>query len=427
MVVRRRKATGMAQDLPYQDDAENRKSGGNRMTVSAKQYSGNPLQWLRSWLSQERTGNVRQPVADYAGLALELSACRNEQELMPLLASLQQRLRQIFFDCSEADSALLLPLSSSEQDGNLQLLSNSGLSPALQQTLLSQAQQAGRRISAGQPAATLRLANGSAQGAALLLPLNCAGHSGWLLLNFRGLHPTSERVSQLTSALRQALTQGLGIYLRHRQAVQQAVRDERAAQAAELHDSLAQVLGYLRMRTARLQSLCHSELCVNGQPVQEYADDLATQTLLAYRQVRELISTSRLRLREETLDHAIAAAIAEMEQHSAIVFELDNRCPQLQLSQPQLLQLSYIVRESLTNIVRHSYASHARIRLSQRHNQLRLRIEDNGRGIHPDEARADSFGLKIMHERAQRIGARLAIAPRTQGGTCVELTLADSK
>lgn len=389
------------------------------MAITAKQQTGNLIHWIRSWLSHNRTSAAQITPPDYAALALQLAGCQNEQQLMALLPVFQQRIRHLFFDASEADLYLLLPDLPADSQ---RLLHCPGHPPSasLQRALQQQSQLAER--TAGTAEQVHAGPAGADSGTLLLqaVELQPGSPSAWLALHFAGLYPPAERLQHSTFALRRTLSQGLSIFRRQQQAIQQALAEERRAQAAELHDSLAQVLGYVRIRSASLQKQCQNGVYA---PLQEYADDVASQTLLAYRQVRELISTSRLRLREDTLDSAIAAAIEEFERHSAIVFELDNRCPQLQLSPEQIVQTSYIVRESLTNIVRHAHASHARIRIRQQHHNVRIRIEDNGRGIHAGEARSDSFGLKIMHERAQRIGARLAIAPRTQGGTCVELTL----
>ncbi len=390
------------------------------MGASAKQYTGNPFQWLHSWLNQGGTTASHRPDPDYTGLALELSGCRNGQEMVPVLASIQQRVRSIFFDCSESDVCLLLPGTASD---HLECVAAREFSGTLQQALREHIGQVQAQPVTEHQLPEILYVPEVPKGALLVQGLQCGSQTAWLAMYFRGFHPPAQRVAYLTSGLCDALTRGLEIYLRHRASVQDAVREERAVQAAELHDSMAQVLGYLRMRTARLQSLCHNELGSDEQAIRDYADDLASQTLFAYRQMRELISTSRLCLKEETLDRAIASATEELEQHSGIVFELDNRCPQLELSQEQLIQLSYIARESLTNIVRHSHATHARVLVSQKHQRLRMRIEDNGQGILPDQARADSFGLKIMQERARRIGARLSVTPLRQGGTRVELIL----
>ncbi len=166
-------------------------------------------------------------------------------------------------------------------------------------------------------------------------------------------------------------------------------------------------------------------MCQNPEyeALQSMTEDLAIQTQNAYRQTRELITSSRLAMQSDNLAQAIVNSITEFEQQSAIVFELDNRIPAKLLDAKESTQVLYIVRESLCNIVRHSHASHARVILRQRQESLQILIEDNGSGIDADAARPDSFGQQIMQERAKRIGGRLTISNRPQGGTRVELSL----
>lgn len=391
------------------------------MTAIAKQQTGGLIQWLRLRLNagRQRTqtwGDAGLQSAQ-AALALQLAACEDDQQLAALLPTLQQRLQHLFWDCDQADLYLLLPAATQQP---LQVFSSPTLQPTagLQRLLRQQAALAATQHSADCPLHLCRAAD--ATGELMLMAIGGATQ-GWLAVHFRGLHPGAERVRQRCAGLRSTLAQGLAIRQQRLLAVQQALSEERTAQASELHDTLAQVLGYLRIRSARLQALT---LGCDNDALQACADDVATQTLLAYRQVRELIASSRLQLAAGTLDDSLQQAVQEFEQHSAIVFEVDNRCPGLHTDAEQRLQLIYIVREALTNIVRHAHASHARIRLSLRDNRLRVRVEDNGRGIRAGEGRNDSFGLKIMQERAQRIGARLAIAPRPGGGTCVDISLA---
>jgi nitrate/nitrite-specific signal transduction histidine kinase len=129
-------------------------------------------------------------------------------------------------------------------------------------------------------------------------------------------------------------------------------------------------------------------------------------------------------MQSDNLSQGVINSIKEFEHQSAIVFELDNRLPLNMLSPQQSMQMLYIVRESLSNIVRHSHATHARVVLLLKTSSLiHIHIEDNGTGIDPEAARSDSFGLQIMKERADRIGATLMINNRPEGGTRVDLSL----
>jgi nitrate/nitrite-specific signal transduction histidine kinase len=234
--------------------------------------------------------------------------------------------------------------------------------------------------------------------------------------------PRPALIKQSTSLLNTLLSRGLIARQQQQTNIEKAISAERQAHAAELHDSMAQVLGYMRMRTAKLATLCEDS---RYEPLKALADDLSIQAHSAYRQTRELIVNSRLSMQGCTLKEAIYQSVQEFEERSGIVFEVDNRTVNAtSITSPDDLQILYIVREALSNIVRHSRASHARVMLIPDKNRcIVIKIQDNGTGISIKNGRSDSFGLKIMQERAHRIKAQLEILPRQGNGTSVELTV----
>ena len=88
------------------------------------------------------------------------------------------------------------------------------------------------------------------------------------------------------------------------------------------------------------------------------------------------------------------------------------------------VQLIRIIQEALSNIRKHARATKASIYLSRNDKELIIRISDNGKGIDNSVLKMNSkdhFGLTIMHERAQIIGADLKVLPAMPRGTLVEL------
>jgi PAS domain S-box-containing protein len=82
------------------------------------------------------------------------------------------------------------------------------------------------------------------------------------------------------------------------------------------------------------------------------------------------------------------------------------------------------VQESLTNIARHAGARRAWVSLSVDVHTLLVEIEDDGRGIAPEDlAKARSLGLKGMRERIAYLGGSFEIARAPRGGTRVRLRL----
>ena len=102
---------------------------------------------------------------------------------------------------------------------------------------------------------------------------------------------------------------------------------------------------------------------------------------------------------------------------------LDYRLGDVPLSVNEEFHLLQIVREALTNVVRHARADHALIRLERAADgEVQLRVDDDGRGIAPGSGGDGHHGLSIMHERARQLGGRLNLGAAAGGrGTCVEM------
>lgn len=257
---------------------------------------------------------------------------------------------------------------------------------------------------------------------ALLMALTAEQESSvsWLWLD-AGL-----ATSTLKSAAIAALSRGLTLHHRRQAqqtvaiqaAVAEAVQAERRSLAAELHDTLAQELSYLQMQTSRLtRAARHAPL-----EVQTLAEDVHTQTRRTFRQTRELINGAHAVWSDAPLACVLENLIEEFETRSNMVFELDNRIQSLHLSDADSLQVMFIVREALTNSVRHAHATHLHLQLLYpQADQVAIAIEDNGSGFDPGEIAPAHFGLGIMQDRARSIGAQFSITQRHHGGTRVAL------
>jgi len=243
----------------------------------------------------------------------------------------------------------------------------------------------------------------------------------WLVLMFKRSKPSGEKIQFYMEQVIRALEEGIGAWKQQQIRVQQAEDKVTAAYAAELHDTLAQTLGFLRIKSCRLTKECQS--LEEQTKALDIAEEISSQVKLAYRQTRDIITTSRTRLEEGNLSQLINQAIEDFEQRSSIVFEVDNRVG-ASLKTSDDSQVLFIVREALSNTVRHAKASHARVIIRQQNNsQLLIRIEDNGRGIQATEKRHDCFGLNIMRERAEKISATFTISARDGGGTRIDLNI----
>ena len=79
--------------------------------------------------------------------------------------------------------------------------------------------------------------------------------------------------------------------------------------------------------------------------------------------------------------------------------------------------LSLVLREAVTNIVRHSGASTCRVEFQKGPSSLNLNVQDNGRG----QIREEGNGLRGMRERVQSIGGTMTLD--SERGTRLEISL----
>ena len=84
-------------------------------------------------------------------------------------------------------------------------------------------------------------------------------------------------------------------------------------------------------------------------------------------------------------------------------------------------ELLRIAQEAVTNARKHAGAQNLWVTCRIDPPSAFVSVEDDGGGL--GRPRADSFGLEVMRERAERIGAILSIGGRDLGGTTVQVSL----
>ena len=196
-----------------------------------------------------------------------------------------------------------------------------------------------------------------------------------------------------------------------------AMLSERTVIARELHDSLAQALSYLQIQVTRLQKSHDKKAFGVQQPI---IDELREGLSSAYRQLRELLATFRLKMDEGGLRAALENTVEQLRQRTPMDIELDYRLIDLPLAANEEIHLLQIVREASQNAVHHSRGSKVIIRLEQLANQsVVLTIDDDGIGISNSPEKLNHYGLAIMSERSRHLGGTVDIHLREQGGTQV--------
>jgi signal transduction histidine kinase len=198
---------------------------------------------------------------------------------------------------------------------------------------------------------------------------------------------------------------------------------ERERIAREMHDGVAQNLAVLKLETYRLKSLAAGD----GSSLQdelETIDKLINQTYLEVRQtLYDLRASQRL---DEGFWPTIQRQLQEFERQTGIMALLDPPNP---LEEPwdalASMQILRIVQEALANVRKHAQASTVKVCYVRQGDRIRLAVADDGRGflVSASGSPANHYGLQVMQERAEAIGATIAIESWPGQGTTITLTV----
>ncbi len=199
-----------------------------------------------------------------------------------------------------------------------------------------------------------------------------------------------------------------------------AVVEERARIAREMHDGLAQILGYLSLEVQTLDALVRQ-----GN---------TEATLGALRQARERITAAQADVRENILSLRTTLAgdaglLPSLEQYleefsvqTGIDAHLASEVDVSRLSPLAETQLVRIVQEALANVRKHAAARQVQIRLVARDGCLGVTVTDDGVGF-DRVPNGKHFGLQTMRERAESVGGGLTVTSAPAQGTQVTFWL----
>lgn len=202
-----------------------------------------------------------------------------------------------------------------------------------------------------------------------------------------------------------------------------AVLEERSVIARELHDSIAQSLSYLKIQVTRL------EKCIdNGCDARTIALELKDGLNTAYRELRELITTFRLRIDERGFGVALDETIAEFSAKLSFPVHLSNALSGIVLLGNEEMHVIRIIREALSNIERHANAKYASVDIAVDVDHfVTVRITDDGRGFNPGQSPSNHFGTSIMRDRAQILDGTVKIDTARDAGTTITLNFRPQK
>jgi two-component system nitrate/nitrite sensor histidine kinase NarX len=200
-----------------------------------------------------------------------------------------------------------------------------------------------------------------------------------------------------------------------------AVSQERTFLARELHDSIAQSLAFLKIQVQLMRDAIGSG---DARQIEKTLAEIDAGVRESYGDVRELLVHFRTRANAEDIEPALQTTLRKFEHQSGLKAVLRVQGHGIALAPDLQIQVLHIVQEALSNVRKHARAMAVWLDVQQQP-RWRFEVRDDGRGFVVDEEQPNEshVGLRIMAERAERIGATLEILSLQGRGTSVVLTL----
>ena len=206
----------------------------------------------------------------------------------------------------------------------------------------------------------------------------------------------------------------VSIYYRVKHSRYRAVAEERAGIARDIHDTLAQGFAGITLQLEAAQQMLGRDM--------ERASGLLNGALQLIRHSRDeshlSIDILRSLSQSDRLDVLIRHCVLQKEAVSGTAIELETEGNPVPLSFNLINNLFRITQEALANAVHHAGAQQIKVRLNYGKRELKLEVEDDGRGFSPDQAPGPEqghFGLTGMRERCANIGAQLELRSGASG------------
>ncbi|HEY7285763.1 MAG TPA: PAS domain-containing protein [Vicinamibacterales bacterium] len=192
-----------------------------------------------------------------------------------------------------------------------------------------------------------------------------------------------------------------------------AQEEERARIARDLHDDMGQKLALLTIDIDQLgrRGTLSNEAAEHVRQVSDRAAEIASDM---HRLSYQLHPT---KLEALGLVPSIQSVCRDVSNQHAVLVEFRHQFVPPDLDPEISLCLFRIVQESLRNVVRHSGARRALVRVSGSKGELHLHIADQGRGFDVEEMSRAGLGLLSMRERVKFVGGDIVIRSAPGTGT----------
>lgn len=201
--------------------------------------------------------------------------------------------------------------------------------------------------------------------------------------------------------------------------LQASIERERADIAREIHDDIGGSLAAVKLDLSWIDRRSGDE------GVRSHAQSALAMAEHALGASQRIMRNLRPAVLDQGLQPALQWLARTFAERSAVAVDFRGAAlRRTDLPKAAELVAYRCVQEALTNIAKHAQASRARIECSDLEGVLTIEISDNGRGAGPAElAKAQSFGLLGLRERAQTAGGWLDVVTQPGSGMTLILSL----
>ncbi|MBI4334363.1 MAG: sensor histidine kinase [Chloroflexi bacterium] len=210
---------------------------------------------------------------------------------------------------------------------------------------------------------------------------------------------------------------------------EKAIVEERRRIRRELHDGVAQAIGYVNMRTRlardHVSSSRNAEALAELQQITDALGD-------TYDDIRETIDQLNIDVADFALVRSLSSYVREFTKKFSIPVQFDAPRSFRPISPYAELQLLRIAQEALANVRKHSQARQVWVTLEEKKSDINLTIKDNGKGLVPGPGTKhqnsnSTHGMTIMKERAELLGGQLTVSSQPGAGTEIAIVIPKAK
>jgi signal transduction histidine kinase len=221
----------------------------------------------------------------------------------------------------------------------------------------------------------------------------------------------------------------LSLYLENRSLYRQienkATINERRRISGEIHDGLAQSIGFINIQLHRLKKMIKNNELEKAMQEIDAAKEAVQDS---YVELREAID----QLRDISgYNDSLAEWMWKYAKDFQMSYEIQVKTnfkhfAAIKLTDEQRVQITRVIQEVFNNIRKHSHAKNVELNWSQRENEIMLSIKDDGIGFDPSmdyKRKYHGNGLVILKDRINSIQGNLNIHSSQNNGTKIEIQI----